>query len=102
MTQGELGAYVQTHLREKGIEVVLSGGAAVGIYSNSKYISKDLDMVNVYAINRRTIRAAMEEIGFQEEGRYFKHPGTKFFIEFPVSSQKSGETSEVLQTPCLF
>jgi hypothetical protein len=84
MSQGELGAYVQSHLRERGIEVVLSGGAAVGIYSNSKYISKDLDLINVYAVNRRTIRTAMEGIGFHEDGRYFKHPDAEFLIEFPA------------------
>jgi hypothetical protein len=83
MTQGELGAYIQSHLRQKGIEVVLSGGAAVGIYSNNLYVSKDLDFVNVYAANRRTIRIAMSELGFEEEGRYFKHSDTEFFIEFP-------------------
>lgn len=33
MSLGELGAFVQSHLKEKGIDVVLSGGAAVGIYS---------------------------------------------------------------------
>lgn len=84
MSQGELGAYVQSHLRERGIEVVLSGGAAVGIYSNSKYISKDLDLINVYAVNRRTIRMAMEEIGFYEDGRYFEHPDAEFLVEFPA------------------
>ena len=84
MTQGELGAYVQSHLREKGIQVVLSGGAAVGIHSKDKYVSKDLDFVNVYAVNRKQIRMAMEEIGFQEEGRYFNHPDTDFFVEFPA------------------
>ncbi len=31
MTQAELAAYVQTFLRDKGIFVVLSGGAVVGI-----------------------------------------------------------------------
>jgi len=82
MTQGELGAYVQSYLRDKGIEVILSGGAAVGIYSNYKYVSKDLDFVNVFAKNRRIIRTAMAGIGFEEGGRYFKHPETEFFIEF--------------------
>ncbi|MBU4457014.1 MAG: hypothetical protein KKA65_05945 [Nanoarchaeota archaeon] len=33
MTQGELGAFVQSYLRKKRIEVVLSGGAAVSIES---------------------------------------------------------------------
>jgi hypothetical protein len=84
MSMGELGAYVQSHLRDKGIEVVLSGGAVVGIYSGNKYVSKDLDFINVFATNRRTIRAAMEEIGFREDGRYFTHPDTEFFIEFPA------------------
>ena len=79
-----MGAFVQSHLREKGIQVVLSGGAAVGIYSNNKYVSKDLDFVNIYATNRRTIRIAMEEIGFHEEGRYFTHPDSEYFIEFPT------------------
>ena len=91
MTQGELGAFVQSHLREKGIEVVLSGGAAVGIYSNGRYVSKDLDLINVYAVNRKHIRAAMEELGFQEEGRYFKHPDTEFFIEFPAGPLAIGD-----------
>jgi hypothetical protein len=56
MTQGELGAFVQSHLREKGIIVVLSGGASVSIYSNGRYVSRDLDMVNVYSEKRHTIR----------------------------------------------
>jgi hypothetical protein len=49
MTQAELGAFVQTHLRQSGTEVVLSGGAAVAIYSSDKYVSKDLDIVRTYA-----------------------------------------------------
>ena len=91
MTQGELGAYVQSHLREKGIEVVLSGGAAVGIYTNDRYVSKDLDLINIYAVNRKHIRTAMDEIGFQEEGRYFKHPDTEYFIEFPAGPLAIGD-----------
>jgi len=48
MTQGKLGAFIQTHLRENGIDVVLSGGAAVGIHSAGEYVSQDLEMVNCY------------------------------------------------------
>ena len=83
MTQGELAAFVQSHLREKGIDVVLSGGAAVSIYSSNRYISLDLDLVNRYFAKRRPLRETMQEIGFQEEGRHFKHPDTQFFVEFP-------------------
>ncbi len=49
MDQAELAAYVQSHLRKKGIHVVLSGGATVALYSEGRYVSKDLDMVNIYA-----------------------------------------------------
>ena len=91
MTQGELGAFVQSQLREKGIEVILSGGAAVAIYSNNKYVSKDLDLINVYGVNRRKIRETMTAIGFYEEGRYFRHPDSQFFVEFPPGPLTIGE-----------
>jgi len=91
MTQGELGAFIQSQLREKGIEVILSGGAAVAIYSNNKYVSRDLDLINIYGANRRKIRDIMTAIGFYEEGRYFRHPDSKFFVEFPPGPLTIGE-----------
>ena len=48
MTNAELAAFVESHLRERGIEVVLSGGACVSIYSNGKYVSSDLDLIDIY------------------------------------------------------
>jgi len=84
MTQGEIGAFVQSHLRRKDIDVVLSGGSTVSIYSSNKYVSQDLDLINVYSAKRRLIREAMQEIGFQEKGRYFKHPESQFIVEFPA------------------
>jgi hypothetical protein len=83
MTQGELAAFIQSHLREKGIDVVLSGGATVSIYSSSRYISWDLDLINPYSTKRRMLRETMQELGFHEEGRHFEHPDTQFFVEFP-------------------
>lgn len=91
MTQAELGAYVQSHLHAKGIDVVLSGGAAVAIYTSGEYVSKDLDLVNRYSARRSTIREAMEELGFQETGRHFEHPDTEFFVEFPPGPLSLGE-----------
>ncbi len=91
MNEAELSAYVQSHLKKAGIDVVLSGGSAVTIYSENKYVSKDLDLVNIYAANRRKIKAAMSELGFQEEGRYFTHAETKLFIEFPAGPLAIGE-----------
>ena len=92
MTQAELGAFVQTHLRKHGIEVVLSGGAAVGIYSSGKYVSKDLDMVRMHMAQRRSIKAAMTAIGFEEErGRHFKHPESEQLVEFLPDPPTVGE-----------
>jgi hypothetical protein len=84
MTQGEIGAFVQSHLKKYNIYLVLSGGSTVSIYSSGKYVSHDLDLINVYSVGRRVIRNAMQEIGFQEMGRYFKHPESIFIVEFPV------------------
>ena len=83
MTQAELCAFVQSHLSEAGIKVVLSGGASVSIYSDNKYVSHDLDLVNLYSVRRRALKEAMTQIGFSEVGRYYKHPDSPFLVEFP-------------------
>jgi len=46
MTIAQLAAFVQSHLRQSGIDVVLSGGACVSIYTSNRYVSMDLDMIN--------------------------------------------------------
>jgi hypothetical protein len=83
MSIAELAAFIESFLRKKGIEVVLSGGACVSIYSSNRYVSMDLDLINTLFAKRRRIRDAMREIDFLEEGRHFTHPDTDFFIEFP-------------------
>lgn len=82
MNLGELAAFIDTHLREKGISVVLSGGASVAIYSNHKYVSKDLDFIGRYSIDHKKVESAMLEIGFERQGRYYHHPNTSYFAEF--------------------
>ena len=67
MTRAELAAYVQSHLQAKGITVILSGGASVAISTSNKYVSADVDLVDVYSVERNRIMAAMEEIGFHEK-----------------------------------
>ncbi len=91
MTLAELAAYVQTQLRTEEIEVVLSGGATVSFYSSNQYVSKDVDLINVRFIKRSKVKAAMEKIGFQEQGRYFSHPDSKFLVEFPDGPLSVGE-----------
>jgi hypothetical protein len=79
----ELATIVCDHLLKCGIEAVLTGGAVVTIYTGSEYKSYDLDFVT--HADTRKIKRAMEELGFTKEvGRYFKHPSTDFFVEFPA------------------
>lgn len=91
MSQVELAAYIQASLAPEGVDVVLSGGSAVSFYSSDKYVSKDLDLINTNFAKRNKIKSAMEKLGFQEQGRYFLHPDTKFFVEFPDGPLSVGE-----------
>lgn len=81
MDQAELAAYVQDHLRTQGIRVVLSGGAAVGVYSSGKYVSKNIDLVNAQFADRKKIEQAMAEFGFLPLRQNFKHPKSDQIIK---------------------
>jgi len=83
MSQAELAAYVHSRLREEGIDVVLTGGAAVSIHSSNRYVSHDVDFVATGLASRAQIKRAMERLGFQEVGRHYEHPDSKWFVEFP-------------------
>ncbi len=93
MSRADLGAFVQEHLRDRGIDVVLSGGACVSIYTQNRYESMDLDMIHTSLLKpkRRMIREVMKALGFVEDGRYFKHDDTELFVEFPAGPPAVGE-----------
>ncbi len=44
-SEKELWEYVAVHLKKRGIDTILVGGAVVSIYSNGAYHSGDLDFV---------------------------------------------------------
>jgi len=83
MTMIELGSYICENLSKNDIEVVLSGGSCVEIYSRGDYTSYDLDLINRYNETFFKIQQVMESLGFTEKGKYFIHTDTKYFIEFP-------------------
>lgn len=91
MTRGELGAFIQSRLKKKGIDVVLSGGMAVEIYSANQYTSRDLDLVQTFFGKRDIIKAEMQSMGFHKEGRSFAHPDTDLFVEFPPGPLTVGD-----------
>ena len=76
MTRLELAGFIASELRRMSIDVVLSGGSCVSIYSRGKYVSLDLDFVTMSFTRRNQISRAMVSLGFHEENRYFRHPET--------------------------
>lgn len=91
MTQGELAAFVDSQLQTRGIEVVLSGGASVAIYTHGKYVSADIDLVNAGFASDRALGEAMSEMGFTRDGRHFVHPEVQYFVEFPPGPLAVGQ-----------
>jgi hypothetical protein len=67
----ELAAFISDHFRLRGIEMVLTGGACVTIYSRNRYESMDLDFVNVGGAPLKRVDAALAEIGYLPEGRIY-------------------------------
>ena len=84
MAIGEIAAYVAEHLRQGGINVVLTGGSCVSIYTDNRYQSYDLDFIEEGSSRRKKIAECPEKIGFQEKDRYFTHPDTPLFCGVPV------------------
>jgi hypothetical protein len=95
-TEEELWKYVAAHLKRKGIDTVLVGGAVVSIYSDGAYKSGDLDFV-LTKMFQKGLPEAMEEIGFRNEGsRHYIHPEcSHLFIEFSSSFLEIGEDNNI-------
>ena len=91
MSLTELVAHVQSHLEVKGIRTALSGGSCVTIWSDNAYRSDDIDLISDGIGERKKIVSVMQELGFSEDRRYFTHPSTPLFIEFPAGPLSVGE-----------
>lgn len=83
MSMEELAGYVCSQLEKEGIKTVLSGGSCVEIYSEGKYTSDDIDLVDRFNGGHTKIKNVMVQLGFKEYNRYFVHEDTRYFIEFP-------------------
>lgn len=81
MSRKEFAAAVVHQLEKHYISCVLVGGACVSIYTEEQHVSHDLDFISPYS--HEAITNALAEIGFQKEGRYFVHPQSKMYVEFP-------------------
>jgi len=83
MSMEELAGYVCSQLENEGIKTVLSGGSCVEIYSQGKYTSDDIDLIDRFNGGHTKIKNVMFFLGFTEHNRYFVHKDTSLFIEFP-------------------
>jgi len=81
MTLKEFALLVGKILKDASIDAVLTGGAVVSIYTDNKYQSFDLDFITHSSL--KELEKAFKGTGFYREGRFFKHPETDFFIDFP-------------------
>jgi len=87
----DLAICVSDFLSKHGVDVVLSGGACVTVYTHNKYMSYDLDFVLISTEKQKEIKSILEKIGFHADGRHFKHKDTDFFIEFIPPPLSVGE-----------
>jgi hypothetical protein len=81
MTEEELAAYVEEHLRQRGIRAVLSGGSCVTIYAGRAYVSGDLDLVLETYVRPKVVSEALAELGLRRSGRVYKHPEASMLVD---------------------
>ena len=87
----DLAAGISEACLKGGIDVVLSGGACVSIYTENRYASSIWISSSRLPVGRKRIRATMGELGFQEDGRHFRHPDTPYIVEFLSPPLSVGE-----------
>ena len=90
----DLAALIAETLHNNDIDVVLSGGSCVSIYSSEKYVSQDLDFIDISIQSNKKIAVALSSIGFlqtNKNSRYFAHPDTHLTVEFPSAPLTVGD-----------
>jgi hypothetical protein len=94
-TVEDLWRFVAAHLENRGIGVVLVGGAVVSVYTEGAYVSGDLDFVRE-AFFSQDVEGAMAEIGFHKEGSHYRHAGCPhLFVEFVPGPLGIGEDAHI-------
>lgn len=86
----ETAAIICDTLKNNGIDVVLSGGSCMEIYTNSNFSSYDLDFIVNPSQKTEKVKEIMLSMGFEEDGKYFKHPNNKYYVEFPTGPVNLG------------
>ncbi|MDD3925500.1 MAG: hypothetical protein PHT33_02460 [bacterium] len=99
-----LAARICSYLRDNGVDTVLSGGSCVTIYSESRYVSLDLDFVLMQGKGPKSVTELMENLGFKSKGRIFVHPEIEYSVEFmrpplAIGEEKIERVNEITEGP---
>ena len=90
-TLEEIASYICTKLKENGIDVVLSGGSCMEIYTHKNFSSYDIDFIANPSNSSKKIEAVMISLGFKKiDGRYYKYDNNPNYIEFPTGPVSLG------------
>ncbi len=91
MAMEEFATLVCEGLRKCGIQAVLTGGGAVTVYSENRYVSSDADFIS--PSDDKDLEAAMKAMGFTRKGKDYVHSDTDLTVEFPGRSIEIGNES---------
>ena len=92
----QMAAIVCSALKENGINVVLSGGAVVSIYTGNEnpYPSYDLDFIREPLSKK--VDDVMKALGFtKDKSKYWVFPDNPFFVEFPSDFLAIGDSTDI-------
>lgn len=80
----DLAGLVSKQLKKYGVDVVLTGGACVSIYSDNEYQSLDLDFVTSAVESMPgAIKTALKDLKFKRAGEgFFERRDCPFIVEF--------------------
>ena len=89
----EVAAVVSEALENAGIIAPLSGGAAMSMYTDNRYQTKDLDFVTTE--RAKALIAVLGPLGFEasSDGRHFAHRPSGWLVEFPPGPLAFGDTT---------
>lgn len=81
-----LAAFLAQRFQEKGVNLVVVGGAAVQYYTLSEFVTHDLDAI-LSGDTKEIIEEVMRGLGFKRTTmyRHFEYPSFGFVVEFPPS-----------------
>lgn len=97
LTIAELAALICGTLEKEGLHATLSGGACAQIYSDSRYVTGDLDFVVNYlwSDNDKKIEKVMSSLGFQKTGRIYMSKNVTYSVEFPPGPLGIGDEYQI-------